>query len=207
MISFPVLVYSGFALTYPDTWWAWPLTQMGPEFRGWLHRVAAVVIMLALVLHVLHLIVSPKARACIWLMVPRWADLRELIERFRYYLGLRKEPVHSPPVGYIEKIEYLAFWWGMFVMTVTGLLLWFENYMLRELPAWTPAAMTAIHFYEAILATLSILIWHMYWTVFDPAVYPMDLSWLTGKAPASREHERSEADASDDGKRPEDRRS
>lgn len=199
MISFPVLVYSGFALTYPDTWWAWPLTKMGPDFRGMVHRIAAVVIIVALILHVLHLIVSPRARACIRLMVPAWADLRELIQRFSYYVGLRKEPVHSPQVGYIEKIEYLAFWWGMFVMTITGLLLWYEDFMLHELPSWAPAAMTAIHFYEAVLATLSILIWHMYWTVFDPAVYPMDLSWLTGKAPASREWERGESGAPEAG--------
>jgi hypothetical protein len=78
----------------------------------------------------------------------------------------------------------------MIVMSLTGLLLWFENFMLRELPAWVPAAATAIHFYEAVLASLAILIWHMYWTVFDPVVYPMDKSWLTGKAPASREWER-----------------
>jgi hypothetical protein len=90
-------------------------------------------------------------------------------------------------------VEYLAFWWGMIVMTLTGLLLWFSDFMLRELPAWAPAATNAVHFYEAVLASLAILIWHGYWTVFDPAVYPMDMSWLTGKSPASREWERGES--------------
>jgi hypothetical protein len=39
-----------------------------------------------------------------------------------------------------------------------------------------------VHFYEAILATLSILVWHFYMVIFDPEVYPMDLAWLTGRA-------------------------
>ena len=37
---------------------------------------------------------------------------------------------------------------------------------------------------EQILASLSILIWHFYMTVFDPDVYPMDKAWWNGKASA-----------------------
>ncbi|MCJ7680392.1 MAG: hypothetical protein MUP70_06695, partial [Candidatus Aminicenantes bacterium] len=40
-----------------------------------------------------------------------------------------------------------------------------------------------VHYYEAILASLAILIWHLYSTVFNPQVYPMNPSWLTGKMP------------------------
>jgi hypothetical protein len=35
-------------------------------------------------------------------------------------------------------------------------------------------------------------VWHLYWVIFDPEVYPMDWTWLTGKPPATREHERQE---------------
>jgi hypothetical protein len=41
-----------------------------------------------------------------------------------------------------------------------------------------------VHFYEAILATLAIVIWHFYMVIFDPDVYPMDLAWLTGRTSA-----------------------
>jgi cytochrome b subunit of formate dehydrogenase len=70
------------------------------------------------------------------------------------------------------------------VMTLTGFLLWFNNFTLRHFPKWVSDASTAVHFYEAILATFSILIWHFYMVVFDPDVYPMDLAWITGKVPA-----------------------
>jgi hypothetical protein len=52
-----------------------------------------------------------------------------------------------------------------------------------------------IHYYEAILASLAILIWHMYATVFSPEVYPMNPSWLTGKMPRDMfEHEHPDAE-------------
>ncbi|MBK5257698.1 MAG: hypothetical protein JJE39_16865, partial [Vicinamibacteria bacterium] len=59
---------------------------------------------------------------------------------------------------------------------------------LTYFPTWVSDASTAVHFYEAILATFSILIWHFYMVIFDPEVYPMDLAWLTGNA--SAEHVR-----------------
>ncbi|HMV27490.1 MAG TPA: hypothetical protein PKA26_11470, partial [bacterium] len=47
-----------------------------------------------------------------------------------------------------------------------------------------------IHFYEAILATLAIIVWHFYFVIFNPDVYPMSFAWLTGKiSEKEMEHE------------------
>jgi hypothetical protein len=45
---------------------------------------------------------------------------------------------------------------------------------------------TLVHYCEAILATLAILVWHFYHVIFDPDVYPMSGAWLDGKM--SEEH-------------------
>jgi hypothetical protein len=37
-----------------------------------------------------------------------------------------------------------------------------------------------VHLFEAVLATLAILVWHFYFVIFDPHVYPMNWTWLTG---------------------------
>ena len=84
--------------------------------------------------------------------------------------------------------------WGTALMVVTGALLWFENTSLRWLPKWALDVATALHFYEAVLATLAILVWHLYWVIFDPDVYPMDTAWWTGRSPEARVLERREAD-------------
>ena len=192
MVTFILLVYTGFALKYPESWWARPLLIWEADFglRGLLHRTAAVGLLAALVLHAAHLTVDRRARRCIAAMRPGLADWREFQHRMLFYLGLRAEPPHGVRVSYIEKVEYLAFLWGMAIMTATGLVLWFENLALRWLPTWAIDASTAVHFYEAILASLAILVWHGYWVVFDPAVYPMDWSWWSGRSPVARERER-----------------
>jgi hypothetical protein len=38
-----------------------------------------------------------------------------------------------------------------------------------------------VHFYEAILASMTILVWHLYSVMFDPDVYPMNWAKVTGK--------------------------
>ena len=98
-----------------------------------------------------------------------------------------------PWLGYGEKVEYLAVIWGTLVMAVTGFLLWFEEFTLRWLPSWTADVATVIHLYEAILASLAILVWHFYAVIFDPVVYPMDPAWLTGRESPGRSAERQRA--------------
>jgi cytochrome b subunit of formate dehydrogenase len=201
-VSFTTLVYTGFALAYPEAWWAVPLLQWEESLglRGLLHRVAGVVMTLSLVVHVIHLALDRRALLCIAGMRPTLHDLKEFVERVQYFFGLRKDPPVAPALGYPEKMEYIALMWGSLVMIATGLVLWFENWTLRWLPVWAPEVATVIHFYEAILASLAILVWHFYFVIFDPVVYPMDLAWLNGRPAPGRALERGELDAPD--KRP-----
>jgi len=53
-------------------------------------------------------------------------------------------------------------------------------------PTWIVSISETIHFYEAWLATLAIVVWHFFFVLFHPEVYPMSWIWLTGKMP---EHE------------------
>ena len=190
--SFVVLVYTGFALEYPEAWWAAPLVEWESSIalRGSLHRVAAVVLIGAALFHVVHLAASREARRWLLWMRPRREDWVELRERVAWLAGRRPTPPPSPWVGYPEKIEYLAVVWGTLLMGVTGVLLWAETLALRFLPTWVIDVATVIHFYEAVLASLAILVWHLYFVIFDPVVYPMDPAWWTGLSAPGRAAER-----------------
>ncbi len=178
VVSFPLLVLTGFALKYPESWWAaFPL-------RGELHRVAAVALLAACVWHALHLWRVPKDRVILREMLPKPKDATDLLGMLRHNLGLGGERPRFGKFSYAEKIEYLAFVWGTAVMALSGFILWFDNFSLRNFPKWVTDAATVLHWYEAILATLSIAIWHFYMVIFDPDVYPMDRAWLTGRASA-----------------------
>jgi len=107
-----------------------------------------------------------------------------LRRRCIFNLGLRREEPRFAKFNYAEKLEYWAVLWGTAIMTVSGFLPWFNNFARRHFPKWVSDAATAVHWYEALLAMFSILLWHVYMVIFDPLVYPMDLAWLTGKIPA-----------------------
>jgi formate dehydrogenase gamma subunit len=188
MLSFPALVFTGFALKYPESWWAqaFGLWRRDDALRGELHRAAAVVLLVSTIYHFIHLAVNARDRAFLRAMLPKRRDATDLMDVILFNLGRRKEPPQFAKFNYAEKVEYWAFLWGTAVMAVSGFLLWFNNFTLRHLPKWMTDAATAVHWYEALLATFSILLWHFYMVIFDPLVYPMDLAWLNGKV--SREH-------------------
>jgi cytochrome b subunit of formate dehydrogenase len=192
LLSFGILVWSGFALTYPDAWWAAPVLTWEQHFafRGWLHRSAALLLLATSAFHLLHVAFDPRARAAIRGMRPTRHDLRELRERIRWLVGRRTTMPQAPPLGYVEKVEYLALVWGTIIMAVSGFMLWFSTWSLAHLPKWATDVATTVHFYEAVLATLAILVWHFYFVIFDPLVYPMDSAWITGREAPGRTLER-----------------
>ena len=119
-------------------------------------------------------------------MLPKLQDAKDLWETLKNNLFINR-PAKEIKMGrfnYREKLEYLALLWGTFVMGATGFILWYEVEWLKYFPKWSYDVARAVHFYEAILATLAIVVWHFYSVLLDPDVYPMDRSWLTGKASA-----------------------
>jgi len=195
VLSFPVLVVTGFALRYPEAWWAAPLVAFEGSFplRADVHRAAALLLCAACAYHVVHLARAKRERRMLRRMLPSVRDARDVLGFFAWALGRRAQRPGFGVVNYAEKMEYWAFFWGTLVMAVSGFVLWFESWSLRLLPSWVLDAATAVHWYEAILATLAILVWHFYMVIFDPDVYPMDRAWLTGRAAA--DHLRSQRPA------------
>lgn len=190
-LSFLILVITGFALKFPEAAWVKLFLAFDPAstYRGLAHRLAAVVITLTTVYHLLHLAFVKHDRVILRELLPRWQDAKDLANMLRFNLGLLQRRPTFGMFGYPEKMEYWAYMWGTIVMAVTGLLLWANNWSLRVFPKWVLDAATAAHWYEAILATLSILVWHWYLVIFDPDVYPMDKAWLTGKTSADHVRE------------------
>jgi formate dehydrogenase gamma subunit len=181
-LSFITLVYTGFALKFPESWpFAWlAALEKGSAWRALIHRGAAVAMIAACVLHLFYL-PTRRGRRFLIDMLPRVSDIREATQNIGYLLGLRAEPPRYDRFSYIEKAEYWALVWGSVIMTATGFALWFETDALKLLPLLVLDVATLIHYYEAWLAALAILVWHFYFVIFNPDVYPMNWTWLTGK--------------------------
>jgi cytochrome b subunit of formate dehydrogenase len=180
LISFFVLVITGFALKYPESWFASALL-MHERVRGIIHRVAGVTLIGVSLFHVGYVILNRGGRKMLWDMLPVPKDAWDIIDTLKYNLGLSQKRPQFARFNYGEKVEYLALVWGMFVMAITGLGLWFKVQVGDMAPRWILDVFTAVHFYEAILATLAILVWHFYQVFLDPDVYPMNWAWYDGR--------------------------
>jgi cytochrome b subunit of formate dehydrogenase len=186
MVSFTLLAITGFAFHYSGSWWTkllfgWP---GGFLARRWIHLVSAGLFFASAAWHVRYLFTTEGRRFLrdVW---PRGQDFAQFFHTMAYDLDLRSERPRFGRFSYIEKAEYWALVWGAVVMTVTGLALWFGTVTEHLLKVGALGVMLVVHFYEAILAGLAILIWHLYSTIFNPPVYPNNPSWYTGKMPRS----------------------
>ncbi|HEU4509997.1 MAG TPA: cytochrome b/b6 domain-containing protein [Pyrinomonadaceae bacterium] len=189
LTSFIALVLSGFALQYPDSWLA-ALLGGNEYLRRIVHRVAAVIMMAVGVYHLVYLFKAREGRLWLKDMLVNGKDFRDVIGNFGYYLGVSKVRPKIARFGYAEKAEYWAVVWGTLIMGLTGLMIWFKLGLFAFLPRWAIDIALAIHFYEAVLATLAIVVWHFYHVIFDPDVYPVNFAFLDGRV--SEEHYREE---------------
>ena len=199
--SFITLALTGFALKL-----GWRPAWIGGEAwetgRAMAHRAAAVVFIALAAFHVGWLAIAPRGRAflrailprlrrpldvvcaagcCMRLGPPSTQDWRDMLRALRYDLGLARERPRFDRFGYVEKMEYLGLVWGSLVMIATGLALWFEVPFLNRFPAWGLQLATVIHYFEAVLATLFIVVWHFYWTMLNPDVFPMSRAMTSGR--------------------------
>ena len=178
--SFIVLVITGFALKYPDSGLSW-LMGSSELVRRTGHRAAACVMIVGAIAHLAFVIFTKEGHKFVLDMFPEAKDVTDVLVTLRHYLVPGMPKAQFKRFGYAEKAEYWAVIWGTFLMAATGLLIWFKLYTTELVPRWVIDVATTVHYFEAILASLAILVWHFYFVIFDPDVYPINWAWMDGK--------------------------
>jgi cytochrome b subunit of formate dehydrogenase/nitrate/TMAO reductase-like tetraheme cytochrome c subunit len=182
VVTFVLLAYTGFVHSYPDTFWGWPFREIadGSYWRGLIHRIAGWIFTALFAVHLFLLVATARGRQYMHQLALRRHDAFDAFRVLRRNLGLGGHPAPARTFNYAEKAEYWALVWGSVVMIITGVMLIFTSETLRLLPqVWLEVAQV-VHFYEAVLATFAIVVWHFYWVIFDPNEYPMNTAWWTG---------------------------
>jgi cytochrome b subunit of formate dehydrogenase len=185
LVSFIVLALTGFALKYPESGFA-ALLGMSERMRSIVHRVAGTVLIVAGIYHLFYLAFLREGRRMLSDMAPQREDGVAAWRNLRYHLGLNPVKPQFGRFSYAEKIEYWALIWGTIIMALTGIMLWAKIFVANLLPRWWLDAATAVHLYEAVLATLAILVWHLYQVFFDPHAFPMNWAWWDGRMDLDR---------------------
>lgn len=180
MTSFIILGVTGLPQKYATT----PIAQTmigllgGIETVRIIHRYAAFLLVVGTIYHIFTGAYRTLVRHERNRVLPELKDARDAIDTVRYNLGLTSEHPKMAKFNFGEKIEYWAVVWGTGVMILTGFMLWNPIATTQVLPGAIIPAAKAAHGGEALLAVLSIVIWHMYNVhikAFNPSMFTGNL--------------------------------
>lgn len=188
VLSFLLLAATGLPLKFHATQWARALADLlgGVGTTRFLHRVAAVVTFGYAFYHLTTLfrrIVWEKDYGLLWgwrSMVPGPRDFTDLWQNMRYCLYMGRRPSFDRWT-YWEKFDYFAVFWGVVIIGLSGLVLWFPAFFTRFLPGWFLNVAHVVHSDEALLATGFIFVFHFFNTHLRPESFPLDPVIFTGK--------------------------
>lgn len=188
-VSFIGLVASGMPLKYTNApWAAWLMKLLGGYYEaGLIHRICAVITFGYFAAHIGYVIydiaIVRKFRFNIIgpdSMVPWLKDLEDIYHSFRWFFGIGPRPLFGR-FTYWEKFDYWAVFWGVGMIGVSGLFLWFPEFFGRFLPGWAFNIATVIHSDEALLAAGFIFTIHYFNTHLRPEKFPMDPVIFSGR--------------------------
>ena len=192
IVSFLGLAVTGMILKFSYLGWAHWLARVlgGFEMAGFIHRFCAIITLAYFGTHLVDLVRTKIKKRVTWRqhifgpnsMVPNKTDLKELIGTLKWFLGRGPRPNYGRWT-YWEKFDYFAVFWGVGIIGMTGMMLWFPELFTLILPGWFINVATIIHSDEALLATAFIFTVHFFNTHFRPDKFPMDTVIFTGRVP------------------------
>jgi cytochrome b subunit of formate dehydrogenase len=196
MTTFIGLVLTGLPLKFSHAPWASGLMHFlgGARTAGFIHRICASITFVyfgSALTYILYFLFFKKIQGnpnplqklfgpdslC-----PRWKDIQDIIGMIRWFLNKGPRPSFDRWT-YWEKFDFLAVFWGMFAIGLSGLMLWFPEFFAIFLPGWVLNVATIVHSDEALLASGFIFTVHFFNTHFRPSKFPIDTVIFTGRFP------------------------
>ena len=203
VVSFLLLVATGMPLKFYDSGWAqWMLGYMGGlEVAGALHRLGAIITFVYFGLHLVSLARGVWARRGDFrhpetgrfsvrqvlgvafgpdMPLVHLQDVRDWWAHQKWFFGLGPRPQFDRWT-YWEKFDYFAVFWGVAIIGVSGLVMWFPEASTRFLPGWIINVALVIHSDEALLAAGFIFTFHFFNVHFRLEKFPMDPVIFSGR--------------------------
>ena len=188
--SFLALVVTGFPQKFPSIELCqWLMDAMGGiQTVRLVHRIAGGVMIFDGIYHMAYVsfTVLVLERTGPLQMIPNLKDVKDAVRTVQYFLGMSLRPPRYGRFSYLEKFDYWAVFWGMFVMGGSGLILLFPVFATRFFPGQIIIASFRAHSDEALLALTWIAVVHIFYAHLAPRIFPFNMSIFSGRVPASR---------------------
>ncbi len=192
ILSFLGLALTGMTLKFSYAPWAKVTARLlgGFQAAGLIHRFCAVLTFTYFGLHLWDLLRLKRKSGKSWWkflfgpesMILNPKDWREFVGSIKWFVGKGPRPAYGRWT-YWEKFDYFAVFWGVAVIGMTGLILWFPTFFTRFMPGWMVNVATTIHSDEALLAVSFIFSIHFFNTHFRPEKFPIDTVIFTTGVP------------------------
>ena len=189
IISFLTLALTGMTLKFAHMQWARVIASIfgGVRGAGTVHRMAAIITFGYFIFHVYSLIKEKKKNKESLLkfifgknsLMFNKQDVLDFINTVKWFIGLGPRPKYGRWT-YWEKFDYMAVFWGVAVIGLSGLILWFPEVFTVIFPGWVINVAQIIHSDEALLAVGFIFTIHFFNTHLRPEAFPMDTVIFTG---------------------------
>jgi cytochrome b subunit of formate dehydrogenase len=186
-LSLMILTLTGMPLFYPDAPWASAIMSAlgGPHIAGLIHRVNAVIFAGVFFWHLFYLgwiilrdwknfkFFGPNS------MIPNLKDAADMLGMFKWFFGKGPRPQFDRWT-YWEKFDYWAPFWGVTIIGVSGLVMWFSSFFGSFLPGWVFNVAAIFHGEEAFLAVVFLFTVHFFNNHFRPDKFPVEVVMFTG---------------------------
>ena len=192
ILSFMALALTGMMLKFAGMPWAKFLASLigGVKVARVVHRIGAVITFGYFFYHLFSLIRLKHHRKLSWkefltgpnTLIFTKQDVKDFWATFKWFLGLGQRPAYGRWT-YWEKFDYFAVFWGVTIIGLSGLMLWFPEFFTKFLPGWLINVAHIVHSDEALLAVGFIFTIHFFNTHLRPESFPMDTVIFTGVVP------------------------
>jgi cytochrome b subunit of formate dehydrogenase len=193
IFTFFGLAATGIPIKFPDAPWAKFMLDFiaGFQVAALLHRICAFILIVAFLIvlgYCVHFVFfNKKVGKTIkerlfgpYSFVPRKKDWEDFVAMSKWFVD-QGPPPRFDHWTYWEKFDFLAVFWGMAAIGLSGLIMWMPHITTKLLPGWVINVARIVHSEEALLAIGFIFTVHFFNTHFVPSKWPMNYSIFTGR--------------------------
>jgi len=142
-----------------------------------IHHIAAIVLGLEVIYHLGRILFLMSRRSLPGDLLPTMQDVRDAWHMIQYLLFLRKDKPKFGRYNFEQKVTYWFVFFGIAIMGVSGLIIWFPVQVTQFLPGGVVPAAKLAHSTESVVMAIFIVIWHIYHVHLER----LNLSMFTGR--------------------------